>query len=250
MLEIQLMSLLEPRMGNVSGNSSFLVIPGNHDLPYHNMEYLPRSSLGVLAAGKYVRLIHDQLSLFMQDGKTVGIYGIPWGTDFHAPDYEKLKEDEPDLLIGVWHGMVTHGGTVPGSVEAEDLLCKFPEYDLIVTGHNHAQFVVGSVDGGWLVNPGGMMREEITMIDYEPAVFIYDTEHPAEIQSIPIPIEKNVISLDHKTEIEERDERIAVFVEQMKTEHDVGLSFEKNLQAHFAANKTPKDVEQIVWEVV
>ena len=219
----------------------FYIIPGNHDLPYHSMDHITRSSLGVIFSSD---CIHQLTNSYTKIGFHGRICGFPWGEGIQHND--KVRKDFSDTKVVVWHGMVTHNELVPGALDATKLLKDFPEYDLIVTGHNHQKFTVEH-EGRHLVNPGSMMRENIDQIDFEPAVWIYDN---GVVFEHLIPIVKGVISRDHKQKTEERDEKIRVFIEKMREDYTVGLDFRKNMETYLLKNPVSKDVENLIWEFV
>jgi DNA repair protein SbcD/Mre11 len=240
MLEILMMDIIDEYKVRV------LVIPGNHDLPYHSMKELGRSSLGVLIRGGYVENIHDKEEQFVDledHNKKWKVIGRGWGTD--------LKEDfdEEDNKIVLWHGMVLGKEWIPGGVKGNSILRKHPNVDLFVTGHNHEKFLSKNHEESLLVNPGGLLRMGADDVDEEPAVFIYDTQYRS-LDHVLLPIEKDVFDLSYKEDREERDEKIASFVENMRNEYEVGLSFEDNLRNHLQENPVEDSVETMVWKAV
>jgi len=64
-----------------------------------------------------------------------------------------------------------------------------------------------------------------------------------------LPIE-DVISREHLKKNEQRDERMEAFVKRLKDDFEVGLSFERNLEAFFRKNKTRKAVRELIDNVV
>lgn len=237
MLEIELMEALKPLHKEAI---HFLAVPGNHDLPYHSMKELERSSFGVMCRSGYVQNLHDVS--FRQEG--LEVVGVGWGYEL-----EDTTWVVKGLHVGVWHGLVTKtSGEIPGSLSAENVLRKNKGYDLIVTGDNHQQ-ILEKVDSRLLVNPGSLLRMSIDEVDFEPVVFLYDSEDKS-LEKIRVPIQQSVISREHKDLVEARDQKIAAFVESMRTDYEVGLSFEKNLEEYIRENGTPKPVEELVWEVV
>lgn len=235
LLEIAMMDILDSLKKK---DIPLIVVPGNHDLPYHSMAEIGRSSFGVLEKTKHIQNVHD-VELCLDD---VLIRGTGWGFPYRTEEPKKSS----DCIIEIWHGMVLYDGWLPGGIDANDLMKKMPWASLILTGHNHASFAVKGADQ-ILVNPGGLLRESIDQIDYRPAVFLWDGK---TVKRIDVPIQQGVISLEHKKIIEERDKKILAFVESMKMDYEIGLSFEKNLESHFRENPVDKAVEKLVWEVV
>jgi DNA repair exonuclease SbcCD nuclease subunit len=243
LLEIMLMDIFEEYKDVL-----FLIIPGNHDLPYHNMEELGRSSLGVLIRGGYVENVHDKEIPFVdENGVKWVVIGRGWGSDIPKTIGNLVPFNSRKIVM--WHGMVQGSEWVPGGIEGHKFFRDYPDVDLFVTGHNHEKFVIEKKPGRFLVNPGGLLRMSIDEIDKESAVFIFDTLN-SSIEEILVPIEKDALDGSYKNEKEERDEKIASFVENMKNEYEVGLSFENNLKIHLKENPVGAEVEKIIWKAV
>lgn len=138
----------------------------------------------------------------------------------------------------------------PGCTDlpAERLLDKFPQFDLIVTGHNHKAFVVEK-DGRVLVNPGSLTRQEADKDEHKPRVYLWYAKSNT-VTPVYLPIEKNVISREHLDRVKERDERISAFVERLDTDWQIGISFEENLERFEKENKVRKSVMEIIWRAL
>jgi len=220
------------------------IVPGNHDLPFHSMGELERSSLGVLFEMGVIANLHG-VGTYLGKESELFLCGRGWGYDLNEvviPDGYSKKD-----TIGVVHTMVcTKGNEYPGASDAELYLKKHPQFKLIVTGDNHKRFVVRDGDR-LLVNPGSLTRQAIDADD--PVVYLYDTDKD-DLVELPVPIEKDVISSEHRDVVVERDEKIAVFVESMKNEYDSDLDFEGNLKAHLVENPVSKETEKLIWEAV
>ena len=131
-------------------------------------------------------------------------------------------------------------------LSAGQILDKYPEYDLIVTGHNHKTFIEEK-DGRLLVNPGSLMRQDADQIDHKPCVFLWYAESN-RVERIDIPHEKDVISREHLDKPKERKERLRAYIENMSTDWEAALSFAKNLEKHFNENKSiTKMLKDLIW---
>lgn len=217
-------------------------IPGNHDLPDHNLKLLDSSAMGILRKA-------DRLETYKNGvvwaSNSYTIHGTSWG--------EKLKNDlcrpmdESVRKILFLHVLVYKGeNTFPGleSYRAIDLLKEFSTYDLIVTGHNHQSFVE-RYEGRVLVNPGSIMRMSADQADHIPKVYLWDSE-TNEVEAVELPIEKGVISRQHIDIKQERDLRMDAFVQGLKDQGEISLSYEKNLENNMA--RTDEEIKLKVWE--
>jgi hypothetical protein len=83
--------------------------------------------------------------------------------------------------------------------------------------------------------------------EYQPACYLYYASDNLIVR-VPYPIQQDVHSDAHVQNKQERDERIAAYIERINQDWDSGLSFEQNLEAFFKTNKTPKTVRDLIWQ--
>ena len=221
----------------------FWTIYGNHDLPYHALENAYKSGVDTLLAG----------------GRITMLSGVHWEQTPQENSGILFPRMETDRKMLVWHVM-TYTGKLPWpgctDTHADKLLQQYPQFDIILTGHNHKFFV--AQDGNrLLLNPGSLTRQTADQIDHKPSVFLYSAETNA-IERIFLPIEKEVMSREHIAVKERRDKRIEVFVEHLKREWESDtpgkkeISFEKNLERvlHSSKNILSKDVITIIHKAI
>ena len=219
--------------------NQFYTIYGNHDLPQHNLELAGKCGVNVL----------------LNAGKLSVLEQCHWG-NVPTNYWEERPEDADDLLsikqkgILVWHVMTYTSKPWPGCTDplAESLLRKYPQYDLIVTGHNHQTFWTKYEDR-LLVNPGSITRQEAGQIDFKPRVYLWYAETNT-VTPVYLPISQNVITTEHIDSVKKRDDRISAFVEQLKNEWKVGLSFEQNLEAFSKENNIEPEIMNIIYKAI
>lgn len=210
--------------------NKFYTVYGNHDLPQHNLQLSYKSGIEVLREAGYLTVLEE----------------CHWGEE---PDKGSLlyssSSKQKDRLILIWHIMTWKGSTPwPGCIDpsAKQIVEKYSEFDLILTGHNHETFVQDN-----LVNPGSIMRSSANQIDHEPCIFLWYTETNT-IEKIVIPHDKNVISREHLDRVEQKDKRIQAFVNKLNTDWKVDVDFRSNLERFFAENEINRNIENIIWK--
>lgn len=107
--------------------SQFYSIYGNHDLPQHNIELASKSGLHCLVKAGVVKLLHHQGDWNYQEEE--------------LKPSPILSETYPLLVL---HTMTYQGALpYPGCKDLKSiaLLRKYPDAQLILTGHNHKPFV-------------------------------------------------------------------------------------------------------------
>ncbi len=216
---------------------NFWTVYGNHDLPQHSLELADKCGMNVLAeAGKLVILP----------------YGTHWGQKpigASFPSYQGQFAENVSRKVLVWHVMTWLKELPwPGCTDAPalQLLKDHPEYDLIATGHNHKSFVAG-LKGRLLINPGGITRQAADQADFKPAVYVWYAEGNT-YERVELPIEHGVVTREHIEIREQRDERIAAFVDRLDDDWEVSMSFEENLERFRATNNIRESVMKIIYE--
>lgn len=224
-------NLLTVTMENIPDN--FYTVFGQHDLPNHNLELSYKCGVKTLETARKVKVL---------DGYHWG-QGIYTGASAHPIPPIRNR-------ILVWHHLTYITKPYPEATGgmAEGILRKYPQFQLIVTGDNHTSFSV-THEGRLLVNPGNLTRQTADQQDYQPRVALWYAETNT-IQWVNIPVKADVITREHIEGKEERDKRIEAFVSKLSGDYEVGVSFEQNLTAHFAANKTDKEVKDIIYKMI
>lgn len=212
------------------------VIAGQHDLPNHNIDDLDKSALAVL---------YENPSIFFWEENH-------YHRAFHfGQNIEPIERESHIKTIAVTHQMIIKDNPLwPGQIAntGKEILKKYPEYDLIVSGDNHHTFTE-EVDARLLVNPGSLTRHKADQVDHKPCVFLWYAE-TNEIEQVFIPIEQGVIDrtyIDNKSIEEIKD---MAFVERMNSNYDLDLSYEENMERHLKSNRVHSEVEKKIWEAI
>lgn len=202
---------------------------GNHDLPQHSLELAHKCGIYLLEkAGKL---------------KTIGTH---WK---QTPERRiKIKNRK----VALWHVMTFQGSKpFPGCVDtvATGLLRKYPEYDLIVTGHNHQSFTE-EYKGRVLLNCGCLTRQESDQAGFEPVVWLYFAETNS-VYPIPLPHDQSAVKRPESVvKTDEREKRINAFISKLNTKWESSIDFEKNLENFLSENKTPETISQRVYNAI
>lgn len=232
------------------GDKPWIVIPGQHDLPGHNISLYEKTGLAVLeAAGKVVTLLTPDEPFVLKDyDRTIRIVGFPYGTELTP-----IEASETEKTIVLLHALVYRRSHVPfpGAEDightAGEIVRLFKNADLIVSGDNHQSFSVRH-----LVNTGPILRTTVAQSGYEPRIWTWDSE-TGEIKTIVIPHEEDVISHKHlssspKAEIGEDEEAAKAFV--MALEKQFGENASALFDAVLEQVMRTRDVKQSVREII
>jgi predicted phosphodiesterase len=211
-------------------------IPGNHDLPYNTMDCLKDSSLRVLEAAGAINILLEPI---IMEVNGFSLYIHPFPFSFEENFSYNIPEDDADIKIAVAHTFVSKKGELPNSYSARKIMGELPDFDVIITGHNHQSFMQENKTQT-LINPGSMMRMYADQGDYLPCFYVlYDD---GNIKTIPYPIVDNVIDRSYIDKKKTTDARLEAFVSNINNDYEVELSFEKNMDSYLCSNETSKEV--------
>jgi DNA repair exonuclease SbcCD nuclease subunit len=189
------------------------LIGGNHSIQYHKQEFLYESSLGILASLPDNKTIHYLECMDnSEDGRFEHITEFTKGI---AMCHTLTVKTDKDIMFGM------------KAISAQKLLDKYPEYKYILTGDNHTAFTYEK-NGRYVINPGSLNIQTADHKDYEPCVYLLDTEADT-VKCIKLTHFHENVSNEHIQEKKDRDTRIESFVETIKRNGEVQLDFESKL---------------------
>jgi hypothetical protein len=176
------------------------------------------------------------------NGGSIAVFGYAFGEEAENP------KKEAGLRILLWHRLTCLNRQPwpdAGAFDMAKIGPRLNKYDLVVTGDNHHQFTEKKI-----VNPGSLMRMTSDQCDFQPAVFGWRDD--GSITRIPLPIKEGVVKVTAKSEKdkEARDVRMEAYIVRAKKQFEDRLSFEKNLEKHFAKNKERDGVRTVTWKAV
>lgn len=211
----------------------FHTIYGNHDLPQHNIELENKTGIFALQTA----------------GRLTVLGGVHWGEDPGLSNFPSIHINGREVLV--YHVMTYQGKKPwPGCTDpmGATLLRKYPEYDLILTGHNHKPFVETHQDR-LLVNPGSIMRQFSDQVDHRPRVYLYNAKSNTA-EPYYLPITEGVVTREHIQTEEQRNNRIEAFITRLNNDWESSLSYEANLENFFSANQIRQSVKDIIYKTM
>lgn len=210
------------------------ILAGNHDLPHHSWTRVNYSSFGILWQMRGQNNVHD-LEYF----GSYSHYGQP------------VVESGKDCLF--IHELVFNSvKSIPPNVQAftiSEIFKAYPEYKWIFSGDNHRGFW-SQYKGKNFIMAGSMNRQAIDMKDYEPRIWIVDTDK-GSIDSEVIPDDVNMLVEDeYIKESDNRKERLAAFIEQIKSSKNISLDYIQNIEDALKTNDLSDLTKDIVHELI
>ena len=213
-----IVSMFEDALFNYDVDDGIIgILAGQHDLPYHNIDNMAKSSFGNVWKIAMSRKTHLRP---MEDlGLAVHFGQLP------TESYTGPKE-----LIFIHQLTFKTEDDMPPTDEAmlaDDLLELFPNAKWLFLGDNHHRFDY-TYKGQHVINPGCLVRQSADLIDYTPGFYFVDTDS-GSIEFVKVP-DGGTVSNDHITKEQERDERIEAFVTSLEKGTEMSLDFVHNLR--------------------
>lgn len=211
------------------------ILAGQHDLPYHSWDRVDSSSFGILWQMRGVININSILSLgsYAHFGQEIERNKNSNCLFIHELVFNSLKDIPPNVRAAT----------------ARNLVEIYPGYKYIFCGDNHHGFIT-EVKGTTIIMAGCMNRQATNFRDYEPKIWIIDTEkNTIENEFIPDPLE-NLVDDEVLKEYDNRKERIGAFVEQVKGAKSISLDFEENVKEAMKENDFSKSEVSMIQELM
>jgi hypothetical protein len=221
-------------------------IPGQHDMPYHDLMQIEKSAYETLVKSGVITC------LFANVAKPVGdmvLWGYPWQemiNDNNPKYWGKENNDGGKLLhVALIHAYCwKRGKSHPGAQDEDHVsawLDRLHNYDLAFFGDNHQPFRKGNI-----INCGGLFRRNIDERDHEPSAWlIWNT---GEVTRRKLDCSEDKFIQGDYCDI--REAEMVFEASSLLADVSWGESFEMDFRQaarmHMDATKSPKRVRQIV----
>ncbi|MBR4396641.1 MAG: metallophosphoesterase [Methanobrevibacter sp.] len=202
------------------------ILAGNHDLPKHSSENIPKSAIGVLLNSKNILNMNDDSSKIK-------------GCNFDKDDYGNAQF------------IFKHVLTIPTEEKAdfiecetpETLLGKYPDAKFIFTGDFHKNFVHATLDNRFVVNSGCLLKQAVDFEDYQNGVYFVDTDDNY-VEWCPVNVE---YKFNHQNQAKkEIDSSIEKFATGIKKE-SITLDYISSLRNELPNHEQPVQNKVTEW---
>jgi len=215
---------------------------GQHDVSMHNLGSAERSAVNVFRSSG---VMHTLSSSGMKIGG-LDIYGCSWKENVPTPQ----RNSRAILVI---HEMIGDRPLYPGHqpIRPKSFLHTHSGYELILCGDYHYSFFAKEGNRK-IVNCGALVRlnTKVTDLEIEPQVAIYDTEtRELTFRKLKFAPSEEVFRLNSEKR-EEKEASIVEFVERLKGQMDVTVSFRDNLLRYFEEKGVESSVKGHILEVL
>lgn len=219
-----------------------MAIPGQHDLPLHNLGAIKKSAFWTL-------LMANKLIPWKTTFDNINLFCYPWGEEI-AP---LLPEDrvEGKLNVALVHSYIWRKGwSYPNAPESSHVFSKrevLETYDVVVFGDNHLGFQCKAGDT-WIYNCGAFMVRRADRIDYKPRVgLLYKS---GKIAPYELDVSEVVVSAPVLDKKEDEDTRFATFLQDLTAMETTTLNFDEVIKQVLANPLIKEAVKTAVLEAL
>lgn len=219
-------------------------IPGQHDLPFHNIELIHRSAYWTMVVNG--RIYHIQHKKPKAIENNIVVHAFPFGTTI-KPFEKKSKK----FHIAICHQYFWTGvhcfPNAPEERESSAYKNKIKGYHAVAFGDNHKGFKT-RINGIEVLNCGGFTRRNIDEEKYEPQVGLLCENGKIIIHKLCTEHEKFLTAEEEK--IKEEQVLLSFDMEDLKTEiedlQSHSFDFFESLKHIMVKKKTRQGVRQLV----
>lgn len=223
-------------------------IPGQHDLPNHNLEDIERSAYWTLVAAGTIK--HLDTTTPVGD---LTLWPAPWGEDIPEPD-------EQIFNLAVVHAYIWQQGYgYPGAPKdkyTSKYVPKLKGYQAAAFGDNHKgfQFVIDNDDpqnGPYcsVINCGTLMRRKADEMKYQPHVGVLYANGNIRPHFLHCKDDK-FVDIDQALELVERSLDITEFVGELAGLARTVVDFGEALRRFLTSNKIDSHVRKVILDAM
>lgn len=223
-----------------------ICVPGQHDLPNHNINQMHRSGYGILKEAGVIIDASDKWHCNID----FDVFGFPWGSELRpSPRKEDMNTKINVALVHryAWAHDDTKYPDAPVDGHITALVKQLKNFDVVVFGDNHIGFTV-NVGNTTVFNCGGFMRRKSDQGDYTPRVGLLYKDGFVGTHYLDI---SNDRCIEPETSV--KDE-IAVnmrgFIRSLEQLGEQGINFKETVRRHLTSDQVDPSVRSIVLEAL
>jgi len=221
-------------------------VPGQHDLPNHQLDQVHRSGYGVLCeAGT----IHDISGRFYQIPDTdIVLHGFAWGQEI-TPRCD-TSSDLIHLAVIHKYCYADKSTAFPGAdsnTQVKQYAKSLRGFDAAVFGDNHKHFITRAGKCN-VVNTGGFMRRRSNEIEYQPRVAHLMSDGTVESVELDTRMDKFVAGITARDE--ETPVNMSEFIQSVEGLGEHGLNFKETVENYLRQGDTNEAVKQIILKAI
>ncbi len=228
--------------------SQMFCIPGQHDLPAHNLKEIHKSAYWTLVEACVIKHVTKPIDL----GSFV-LHGFPFGTSLEDVSLPLAGEYRPRIAI-IHEYLATPSTAYPEAPKEcmyDEQSARYDPWDLVAYGDNHKSFLRPTDNDGQVLNTGSpiirkkdedsnspvfaivyMIKQKIMKVEWEFLVTYEDSYYTTK-------------DLPETTDFDMQN-----FLASLTSLGTSGIDFEDALERHFRTHHTKKDIRQIITSIL
>lgn len=224
-------------------------VPGQHDLPNHNLADIKKSAYWTLTKAGRIANIHG--------GNRAGVpglvlWGFPWGEPVKPMEDEFEPEAKAHIAIihdYIWKNKHDRYPGASGNKILQSWLRKLGGYDAAVFGDNHKAIIFNQSDGTSVINCGTFIRQKSDEKDHKPHVGILYDDGMIERKYLDTSADKwraDVDKLPAGIQSLDADEFLAV----VQSLTDLKLDYDSAVKLYMEENSTGQEAQRLVLHLL
>lgn len=220
-------------------------IPGQHDMPYHDIDQLDKSAYYTLVkAGKIVNVKPNRAYLLGD----MFLHAFPWDTPI-----KPCKNGADKLHVALIHKYVWYGkAKYDTAKQADRMIGKYfglqlKGYSTAIFGDNHKHFST-EIKDCHIFNCGTLIRRHSNEKEYHPSIGLLHLD--GSVDCVQLDTSRDKVEKTIKIAKLEEDPDFSQFIDELGTIEDFGLDFQKTIK-HVLKEKKPKQaIRRIILEAI
>ena len=218
-------------------------IPGQHDLPYHDVAQIKKSAFWTLCQSNTLSYLGYTKEKYVIGGLTV--YPFPWGKEI-TPCQEPPHTFEHRIALihsYIWMKGCSH----PKADSAQRVKAyrkKLEGYDVAAFGDNHLGFLNGNI-----LNCGGFIRRNSDQIDYKPTIGLYWDDGTIERVELDTSEDKH-LSHSVAIQIAETLSEVGEFVAEINKFNSRGYDYKEVVIQFMDKEGVSKEIREIILDIL
>lgn len=223
-------------------------IPGNHDLPHHNLREIERSAYWTLVeAGVISNLTHGTAHGIGQ----MDVTPFPHTIDVEPSDRQTGLCPSVALIHSfIWTKDTGHPGASPDS-HWNAWVKRLSGYDIAVFGDNHKGFVTARQNDLAIINCGTFMRRTMDEKDYKPFVGLIMSDWTVRRELLDVSADQFTAIDKIGTDLSEALRiNLDRFAEALNELHSEQLNYAKLVMLYLEQNDVPDEVKRYMLNAI
>ncbi len=223
-------------------------VPGQHDLPYHRLSDIHKSSFWTLVEAGKVTMLNWENPICLDGWHPIRLHGFPWGVK------PKPLDNPHDLMleVAVVHRMIwTRRTGYPDAPEDRRLHSyerQLRGYDIAVFGDNHKPLSARLSSGCRVFNCGGFFRRRVDEISHRPSVGLLHTDRSITRHYLDC-FQDRFIETDELKVLEAAGlDDLSEFVDELNALGGAMIDFREALHRYLDAKRVSHAVRKVILQ--